>query len=365
MNKIVITIVLVLGLFLFVVFLPSTTTIYAQQQMPPSSITPPHIPTQSPSSSTASPKAVKIISPTKGQQIPVGKDLTISGTSIDNATSNCQVSMSINHVRPYQPATAAGTGGVGANDYSKWNFVLTSNYTTIKPGPDNRITAKYTCTDNPAMLSPTYSSVNVTGVTNVASTTSTTPTANVLQQQQQQQKQQTVTTRNNATITYNGNPNKITPQDKPSLTVGNNNTTAIVNSVSPPPFPPHAASTPTNTLDSGKLLYLGISSKSANKADDTSTKSAIAHHSSNDDSGSKIKVHKVHDSSGSGSSSSSSASSSNDDSGSKIKVHKVHDSSGSGSSSSSASSDENGLADNIIKEVENSLKESGINIDLG
>ena len=334
MNNIVITIVLVLGLFLFIVFLTSTITIYAQQQMPPSSTnTPPHIPTQSPSSSTASPKAVKIISPTKGQQIPVGKALTISGTSIDNATSNCQVSMSINHVRPYQPATAAGTGGVGANDYSKWNFVLTSNYTTIKPGPDNRITAKYTCTDNPAVVSPTYSSVNVTGVTNVASATSTTPTANVLLLQQQQQKQQTVTTRNNATITYNGNPNKITPQDKPSLTVGNNNTTAIVNSVSTPPFPPHTASTPTNTLDSGKLLYLGISSKSANKADDTSTKSAIAHHSSNDDSGSKIKVHKVHDSSG--------------------------------SSSSSASSDENGLADNIIKQVENSLKESGINIDLG
>ncbi len=274
--------------------------------MPSSSTnTPPHIPSQSPSSSTASPKAVKIISPTKGQQIPVGKDLTISGTSIDNATSNCQVSMSVNHVRPYQPATAAGTGGGGANDYSKWNFVLTSNYTTIKPGADNRITAKYTCTDNPAMLSPTYSSVNVTGVMDTTSTTttSTTPTANVLLQQQQQQKQQTMTTRNNATIPYNGNPNKITPQDKPSLTVGNNNTTAIVNSVSTPPFPPHTASTPTNTLDSGKLLYLGISSKSANKADDTSTKSAIAHHSSNDDSGSKIKVHKVRDSSGSSSSS--------------------------------------------------------------
>jgi hypothetical protein len=369
MNNIFVTIVLVLGLFLFVVFLTSTITIYAQQQMPPSSTnTPPHIPTQSPSSSTASPKAVKIISPTKGQQIPVGKDLTISGTSIDNATSNCQVSMSINRIRPYQPATAAGTGG-GANDYSKWNFVLTSNYTTIKPGPDNRITAKYTCTDNPAVVSPTYSSVNVTGVTNVASTsTSTTPTANVLQQQQQ-----TMTTTNNATILSNGNPNKITPQDKPSLTMGKNNTTAIVNSVSVPPHsPPHTASTPTNTLDSGKLLYLGISSKSANKADDTNTKSAIAHHSSNDDSGSKIKVHKVRDSSGS--SSSSSASSSNDDSGSKIKVHKVRDSSGSsssassassGSSSSASSSDENGLADNIIKEVENSLKESGINIDLG
>ncbi|MGC2426783.1 MAG: hypothetical protein WA421_07100 [Nitrososphaeraceae archaeon] len=85
----------------------NTITIYAQQQMPSSSTnTPPHIPSQSPPS-TAFPKAVKIMSPIKGQQIPVGKDLTISGTSIDNATSNCQVSMSINHVRPYQPANAA------------------------------------------------------------------------------------------------------------------------------------------------------------------------------------------------------------------------------------------------------------------
>src|SRR4051812_20236943 len=108
MNNIVITIVLVLCSFLFVVFLTNTITIYAQQQMPrPSSNTPPQIPSQSPS--TASPKAVKITSPTKGQQIPVGKDLTISGTSIDNANSNCQVSMSVNRVRPYQPVTAAGT----------------------------------------------------------------------------------------------------------------------------------------------------------------------------------------------------------------------------------------------------------------
>src|SRR5438046_250121 len=114
MNNIVITIVLVLCSFLFVVCLTNTITIYAQQQMPrPSSNTPPQIPSQSPppSSSPASPKAVKIISPAKGQQIPVGKDLTISGTSIDNAASNCQVSMSVNRVRPYQPVTAAGTAG--------------------------------------------------------------------------------------------------------------------------------------------------------------------------------------------------------------------------------------------------------------
>jgi hypothetical protein len=361
MNNIVITIVLVLCSFLFVVFLTNTITVYAQQQMPPSSSNtlPPKIPSQSPSS-TASPKAVKIISPIKGQQIPVGKDLTIAGTSVDNANSNCQVSMSVNRVRPYQPATAAGTGG--ANDYSKWNFVLTSNYTTIKPGPDNRITAKYTCTDNPVMVSPTYSSVNVTGV--MDSTSTTVPTANVLQQQ----KQQTVTTSNNATIIGNGNPNKITPQGKPSLTMGNNNTNAIVNSVSTPaPLPPHTASTPTNTPNSGKLLYLGINSKSANKADDTNTKSTVAHHSSNDDSsssdddsGSKIKVNKVRDSdsssddnvgnkikvnkvrdSDSSSASSTSSSSSDDNVGNKIKVNKVRDSSDGSSSASSASSSSN------------------------
>jgi hypothetical protein len=168
MNNTFITILLAFSLFLFVVFLTNTITIYAQQQMQPSSNIPPNISSQS-TSSSASPKAVKITSPTKGQQVPVGKDLTISGTSIDNATSNCQVTMSVNHVRPYQPTTAAGTAG--DNDYSKWNFVLTSNYTTIKPGPDNRITAKFTCTDNPVMVSPTYSSVNVTGVMDASSTT--------------------------------------------------------------------------------------------------------------------------------------------------------------------------------------------------
>jgi hypothetical protein len=91
--------------------------------------------------------------------VPVGKDLTVSGISIDNATSNCQVSVIVNNVKPYQNATAAGTGG--ATHYSKWNFVLTSKYTTIKPG-ENRITAKYECPNNPA--SKAFSSVNVTGV---------------------------------------------------------------------------------------------------------------------------------------------------------------------------------------------------------
>ena len=102
---------------------------------------------------------VKITSPTRGQQVPVGKDLTVSGTSIDNATSNCQVSVIVNNVKPYQNTTAAGAGG--AADYSKWKFDITSKYTTIKPG-QNKITSRFECEDNSALKG--FSSVNVTGV---------------------------------------------------------------------------------------------------------------------------------------------------------------------------------------------------------
>lgn len=106
---------------------------------------------------------VKITSPTRGQQVPVGKDLTVSGTSIDNATAKCEVSVIVNNVKPYQPAiSTVGPGRTGgAADYSKWKFDITSKYTTIKPG-QNKITAKFECTDNSA--SKGFSSVNVTGV---------------------------------------------------------------------------------------------------------------------------------------------------------------------------------------------------------
>ena len=51
---------------------------------------------------------VKITYPTKNQQIPIGKDVTITGTSLANPNSNCQITVIVNHVKPYQPATAAG-----------------------------------------------------------------------------------------------------------------------------------------------------------------------------------------------------------------------------------------------------------------
>ena len=106
---------------------------------------------------------VKITSPTKGQQVPVGKDLVVSGTSATNKTADCKVSVKVNFINPYHNASPIGVGG--NTDYSKWNFTLSPAYTTIKPG-QNKITAKFVCANNPTLAS--HYSVNVTGVENVA-----------------------------------------------------------------------------------------------------------------------------------------------------------------------------------------------------
>jgi hypothetical protein len=104
---------------------------------------------------------VKIISPTKGQQVPVDQDLTISGISSDNSkTSDCKVSVIVNGNEPYRTAHPAGQASGG--DYSKWNFILTPSYTSIKEG-QNKITAKFSCSTYPNIIS--HNSVNVTGVT--------------------------------------------------------------------------------------------------------------------------------------------------------------------------------------------------------
>src|SRR5215813_320811 len=103
---------------------------------------------------------VKIISPIKGQEVVVGKELEIFGISADNATtSGCGVYVKVNGINPYQNVPKASPSGL--RDYSKWNFALTPAYTLIKPG-QNRITAKFSCINNPNLIS--YHSVNVTGV---------------------------------------------------------------------------------------------------------------------------------------------------------------------------------------------------------
>jgi hypothetical protein len=105
---------------------------------------------------------IKITSPTKGQQIPVHSSLTVTGTaSVGNSTSaNCEVSVIVNGIKPYQKAVPTGHGG--ANDYSTWNYRLAP--TVIKQG-QNKITAKFSCGNSPILTS--HNSVNITGVANI------------------------------------------------------------------------------------------------------------------------------------------------------------------------------------------------------
>jgi hypothetical protein len=262
-------------MFLSTIFM-NISGVYAQQKAPTvagvqgqPSLTTPTAGLPSPLSSSLAPKlhAVKITSPLKGQQIPVGRDLTITGTSMDDATSatsnaDCQVIIGVNQVKPYQPAIPAGSGG--AKDYSKWNFILTSKYTTIKPGPTNKITAKYTCTNSPGLS--TYSSVNVTGVPvsgaaalPVASTTKpitriavsssssspspitshTTPNANI-------PKPSHIMSVNNATILGPGTASSS------SSNIKNNNNTPISSHITPPTA--HSLTTTTRAVQNKPIL---------------------------------------------------------------------------------------------------------------
>jgi hypothetical protein len=164
---------------------PSFLVNKSQAQTPQSNSLSPS-PSSPTSSSPSKIHAVKITTPTKGQQVPIGKDLTITGSSIANASSNCQVSIIVNHVKPYQSAYA--TGPAGSKDYTKWNFLITSKYAAISSGPNNKITAKYSCTSSPSVVS--YYSVNVTGVPAAVTSAATI-----------QQPQQSVTPENNSSNT--------------------------------------------------------------------------------------------------------------------------------------------------------------------
>ena len=84
------------------------------------------------SSSSSIEHGVRIISPTRNQQVPAGAILTISRVSKDSATSDCHFNVNVNHVRPYQNTSASGLGE--PNDYSNWTFSLTPKYTVIKQG---------------------------------------------------------------------------------------------------------------------------------------------------------------------------------------------------------------------------------------
>ena len=101
---------------------------------------------------------IKITSPVADQQVPAG-ELTISGISTDNATTDCTVYADWNDQKPFQKAIATGLGG--ENDYSTWTFTYTQNYHLISNGTNN-LTSKISCLSNPTNVTK-WNSVNVIG----------------------------------------------------------------------------------------------------------------------------------------------------------------------------------------------------------
>src|SRR5215217_1346917 len=107
---------------------------------------------------------IKITSPVVGQQVPAG-ELTISGISTDNVTTDCTVYADWNDQKPFQKAVATGPGGL--DDYSTWTFTYTDDYHLITNGTNN-LTSKLSCIDDSngagsANLTKSYS-VNIIGV---------------------------------------------------------------------------------------------------------------------------------------------------------------------------------------------------------
>jgi hypothetical protein len=123
---------------------------------------------------------VNITSPVAGQQVPAG-NLTVTGISSDNSTTDCQVWFGWNEQKPFQTAVATGPGGV--NDYSTWNFTYTPQYHIITNGT-NELTSKLSCFDDSNSGSTTnvtkWNSVNVTGGTTTTTTTLTKPESTTL-----------------------------------------------------------------------------------------------------------------------------------------------------------------------------------------
>ena len=136
-----------LSIILSITFLILTSLAVSHEQTPP----------------PAAP-AVKITSPNDGDKVSLSGNLTITGTSSDNNSTNCQVAVIVNDVKPYQASIPTGPKGLG--DYSEWKFTLGSNYTTLKEG-QNKITSRAMCPGNGIELTKWFG-INVTGVTRMS-----------------------------------------------------------------------------------------------------------------------------------------------------------------------------------------------------
>jgi hypothetical protein len=112
------------------------------------------------------PHGVKILSPTKEQEMPVNtQNFTVEGVSTDNSTNNCDVSLLLNGVTPYVKTSARGQNGT--DDFSAWERLFNSNL-HLNVG-DNKLTARLLCSDDNNNQISKYHSVNFTGINETSS----------------------------------------------------------------------------------------------------------------------------------------------------------------------------------------------------
>ena len=106
------------------------------------------------------PHGVKILSPTKEQEVPVStNNFKVEGVSTDNSTNNCNVSLLLNGNTPYVEVPSKGQSG--SNDFSSWERIFDSSL-PLNVG-ENKLTAKLLCSDENSNQITKYHSVNFTG----------------------------------------------------------------------------------------------------------------------------------------------------------------------------------------------------------
>ena len=133
-------VVIIALLYSSVLSMPNIVNSYAQNNTGPQATT--TTPTQLPTTLTP---GVKITTPGSNQQVSVGnnnKTIQLTGTSTDNTTIDCQVSVIANDIKPYQNTTATGPGG--ENDYSAWTYFLAPQ---LFKESSNKVTARISCID--------------------------------------------------------------------------------------------------------------------------------------------------------------------------------------------------------------------------
>ena len=188
-------------------------------------------------------ESIKILSPVTTQNATVGKDLLISGQSSDDNVKNCSVSVIVNDIRPYQNAFARGIKGL--DDFSRWEFVLSNNYTHVIEGM-NKITAKLLCESAPTR----WYSVSVNGIPNLSNVQIVPPQSSPIQSVQRSNVSET----NLSNIEESGNNNtsllvSILAQKNPIARGNIQNTTITVTDSAKRPI--------TNAEINGKLIYPG------------------------------------------------------------------------------------------------------------